>query len=419
MTGYNAFVGAERQRRLAFRSLRKLLVVCLVMAFCQEGTAYAARPELYYYPPPVQLVDGSLIASPLMISVDQITTSFPVVEEMAGVVIALPWSRLCPEELHCDFGLIDQVLSFWGSRGKKVVLGISTAGPPVKTIVEGHPVLVTETPEWVFKTVASYDGPAHSIGRIGTGPSDVVTVKFPEYWDDRFPTLFIRLIRELGYRYDGNPNLSYVRISTGLVGEDAPTPFGVDPAKAPGYTYAKWLRYSQTITDAYVAAFPHSRLEYDISYLPWGYTKGDAADKQATDAFMHGLERSRLLLAFNGLQPDAFVWLQRAEIPGFALNRVMHYLREHQQQSLPIGLEAIGPIMVPKMQDVGVLGQIFRGLHPQRLVLFGLDAGSVNYIRHGPNATNQSSIQWMAGRPQSLEDLGKLSVQLLEASQWD
>lgn len=410
----------RRRSRLVFRtSLHELIGLCLVVALCQHGRAYAARPALYYYPPPVELADGSVISSPLMISVDQMTISFPVVEEMTGVVIALPWSTLCPEQLHCDFGLIDQVLAYWGRRGKKVVLGISTAGPPFKAIVSGQKVLIAETPDWVFRTVASYDGPAHAIGRIGTGPSDIVTVKFPEYWDARFPPLFIHLIHELGRRYDGNPTLSTVRISTGLVGEDAPTPFGVNPAKAPGYTYAKWLRYSQTIRDAYAAAFPHTALEYDISYLPWGYANGDAAEKQLTDAFMHGLERSHLLLAFNGLQPDALVWLQHAEIPGFALNRVMHYLQQHQRRSLPIGVEAVAPIMVPKMQNIAALAHIFRDLHPQRLVLFGLDAGSVNDIRHGPNATNKSAIRWMAGRPQSLEELGKLSIQLLDACQWD
>jgi hypothetical protein len=407
---------AETNRRMT-RTRRLLLILfgCLAGAF--QWPAWADGPtrraEVYFYAPPYRLTDGSVISSPLTVAAEEITTQFPVIAEMDGVVLQLAWSQLCPQRNRCDFSIVDETLRFWGQRGKKVVLGISPAGPPVKTIRDGQPKLMSETPDWALSAVATYEAQSHPIGRIDGG--DPVTARFPEYWDERFAPLLIELVQALGRRYDGNPTLSYVRISTGLVGEDEPTPFGTHPERAPGYTFPKWLDYSRRIVDAYRAAFPHSMLEFDISFLPWGYAAGEERDKEATDAFVADLNRSGVFLAFNGLQGDALQWLQHAEIPGFALNRIMHYLAERRHNGLPIGLEAIGPMMVPKMQDIGSMAEIFRVLRPQRLVLFGLDAGSINYVRDGLGPNNSTSVQWMQGRPQSLRELGNLSLQLLDA----
>jgi len=105
-------------------------------------------PELYFYPPPYKLPNGSLSPSILTVAPEQITDLFPSVKEMDGVVLLVAWNQLCPRANSCDFSLIDRVLNYWGPRGKKVILSLSTMGLPVKVMVDGRERFLEETPEW-------------------------------------------------------------------------------------------------------------------------------------------------------------------------------------------------------------------------------------------------------------------------------
>ncbi|HUZ64016.1 MAG TPA: hypothetical protein VMU82_09950, partial [Acetobacteraceae bacterium] len=122
----------RRLRRWGFGAILWGAAACIAPA--SAGAAGFAPPQLFFYPPPYQLADGSLVASPVTVAAAQITTQFPRIREMSGVALLVYWSRLCPTAGRCDFSLIDKVLRYWGARGKKVVLGVATVGFPIKTM---------------------------------------------------------------------------------------------------------------------------------------------------------------------------------------------------------------------------------------------------------------------------------------------
>ncbi len=376
-----------------------------------QSQAEAARtPEIYFYPPPYRLADGTLAGSPLALGTDQLTTLFPDVKEMTGVVVMLPWSTVEPEEGHYDFSLIDTVLSYWKARNKKVVLGISTSGPPIKMIRDKTAYIQSETPAWVTTKVSSYQDEDESIGKIaGTGK---VHDTVPAYWDPRFAPFYTRLIQELGRRYDGNATLSYVRIGTGRVGEDFPTIYGAHPEKAPNYDPMKWITYSQQIVEAYEKAFPHSQLEFDLGWVAWIYSTGDGALKSAADHFMEGLIHDHVFVTFNGWQNQAIQWYRNAGKPGFGPNRIMFYLDQRRRSGQPIGLEALTPMFGPNMQETAKLAELAKALQPKRLVFFGIDAAGISFVRNGPSASTSTAQQWM--KDEKLKEMGLLSIRLLD-----
>lgn len=169
-----------------------VLVICLGL-ICSSVTHAQQRtpvPELYFYPAAYKLADGSLTGDILTVAPEQITTQFPVVREMSGVVMKLYWSELCPTANSCNFSIIDTALAYWGARNKKVVLQVSTMGPPIKVIENGNARFVTQTPSWVLQQVDTYPARAETLGQIKgfdneNGHSIVDTV-YPSYRDTRW-----------------------------------------------------------------------------------------------------------------------------------------------------------------------------------------------------------------------------------------
>lgn len=384
----------------------------LGVACSMGGPAAVAAPAVYFYPPPEALGNGDLVASPLTIALNQITDRFPVIDEMAGVVLMLPWSDIERAPARFDFGLADAAIRYWGARHLKVVLGVSTGGPPVMHWDDGHVLFRGEVPQWLSGDDTTY---AASVATIGHhGPATKIEARFPRYWNDAFFQSYAPLIAALGRHFDGNATLSYVRIATGLIGEDSPEPFGPHPEKAPGYRFAQWIAYSNKVVDAYEHAFPHSRLEFDLSFMPWGYTLGDAEDRRLADGFVERLRHDRIFIAFNGWQANALTWLRHADIAGPPLNRTLFTLREQRRLGLPLGLEAVGPMMVPAMQDEASVSAVAAALQPERIVFFGTDAAGIAHVRNGSTAQTATSERYMAGRPSSLAELGRLSIDLLQ-----
>ncbi len=129
------------QSRRQFCAIGKCLALSGIISFASPVVGAASplnyTPELYFYPPPYRLADGSLASSPLALGEDQLTALFPQIDEMSGVVVMVPWSSLAPVQGHYDFTLIDNVLKFWTARDKKIVLGVSTSGPPFKIVRDG------------------------------------------------------------------------------------------------------------------------------------------------------------------------------------------------------------------------------------------------------------------------------------------
>jgi hypothetical protein len=377
-------------------------------------------PELYFYPPPYKLPNGSLSPSILTVAAEQITDLFPSVKEMDGVVLLVAWNQLCPRPNACDFALIDRVLNYWGPRGKKVVLSLSTMGFPVKVMVEGKERFLEETPEWVLRDVRTY--PAHSptIGVIAgmdvsEGSSHVDTA-FPSHLDQRFLSHVSHVVQQLAAKYDGNPVISYVRIGTGLLGEDNPIPPSgaglLADQKIPGFTVASWLSYCDRITSIYLDAFHRSQLEFDISFLPAAYGRvATQTERIAIERFIQFLSDKRVFVAFNGLESADLEYLHATSGP--APVHALNFLRKAKQNGDRIGLEEVSPIVNPRMQNVSAMAEAVKSLGADRIVLFGIDAGAINFARNGANPTNASTVQFVTGQGKSPEATGREVEELL------
>jgi len=377
-------------------------------------------PELYFYPPPYKLPNGSLSPSILTVAPEQITDLFPSVKEMDGVVLLVAWNQLCPRANSCDFSLIDRVLNYWGPRGKKVILSLSTMGLPVKVMVDGRERFLEETPEWVLREVRTY--PAHSptIGVIAgmdvsEGSSHIDTA-FPSHLDERFLSHVSHAVQQLASKYDGNPVISYVRVGTGSLGEDNPIPPSgaglLADQKIPGFTVANWLSYCERVTSIYLDAFHRSQLEFDISFLPAAYGRiATPGERMAIEKFIRFLGDKRVFIAFNGLESADLEYLHATSGP--APVHALNFLRNSKQSGNRIGLEEVSPIVNPRMQNVSAMAETVKSLGADRIVLFGIDAGAINFARSGSNPTNASTVQFVTAQGKSADAVGHLVEDLL------
>lgn len=104
------------------------------------------------------------------------------------------WQFIEPEEQNYSWDLIDQALDTARSRGQKLLLRIAPYGTgPEKDVPDWYREMVGEN------TVFAYDNP---VNKWAVDPEDPRYVKY-----------FGGLIREMGERYDGHPDLEAVDLS--------------------------------------------------------------------------------------------------------------------------------------------------------------------------------------------------------------
>jgi hypothetical protein len=331
------------------------------------GHVAAGKPALFFYPPPFRPEGSRPLSSPQTLSVDQITTQFAEIPEMSGVVLMVYWSTLCPQAGSCDFALIDQTLDYWGRRGKKVVLAVATMGFPDRLSVNGTETLIGATPDWVLAQVHCY---TYASRVLGTGTAqEQISAAFPDFRDPRFVALVSDLVGQLARRYDGNPAIWRVRISTGMMAEDNPL-VGPPRHPMPGYAESQWLDYCSQIARAFIANFRQTGLEFDIGRLSYMWTEGDSRDKAAVDGFLDVLFQHRALLAFDGLSGRSEPRLQGKEYLTNGEARSLRFIKEYGERGGRIALEAIGPLSAPLMQNLTSVQQALRLLRPDCVVFF-------------------------------------------------
>jgi hypothetical protein len=342
----------------------------------------AGLPALFFYPAPITLEDESVLSSPLTIEATQITTSFPKIKEMSGVALLVYWSKLCPERNSCDFSIINQVLNYWQQANKKVVLGVATIGFPVKTFIAGKALFQDATPGWVLADAGSYQFRTRTLGKIG-GQGEI-EAPFPQFWQGSFLHDTKQLVDQLA-RFDGNPTISQVRISTGLMTEDNPMVGHVNQPM-PGYSEEEWLEYCEEVTALYLNAFHRTQLEFDVGRILVAYDRGSPSFRGQVDGFLQQLRDRHVFLAYDGLRSESLTDLHATDSmrgPSLALQ----WVRQSIQSGAGGGLEG-APLISNKMDDVGAIAAVVRELHPQRLILWSTEAGSLNYLRKGPNPEN-------------------------------
>ncbi len=145
----------------------------------------------------------------------------------------LYWSQIEPTEGEIDFAQLDGLLAKAHASGQKLALRIMCVGTDRNTI---------HVPTWLR------DGgcPGFEFQYGGEGP----TRWAPDMDDPRFQGPHLRLIKALGERYDGHPDLDLVDIgSVGLWGEWHMSSTGVE--------MPTW-ETRQAIIDAWCDAFPRT-----------------------------------------------------------------------------------------------------------------------------------------------------------------
>ena len=344
--------------------------------------------HLYFYPPAYRFQDGRALDSPQTVSTAQITTEFPEIHEMNGVVLMIYWSTLCPHKGTCDFKIIDETISYWAQRGKKIVLDVATIGFPIRKLSNGVETIQNATPDWVLAKVRNYKFKTRVLGVNSAQRIDGV---FPDFRDSAFVSEVDKLTRMLGI-YDGNVAISQIRIATGMMGEDNPM-VGSLSAPLAGYKEQMWLDYCRAITNNFIRVFHQSELEFDIGRLSWMYAVGGPTDKGLVDEFVNYLANHRIMLAFDGLGSQFRKLNDDGQFEKNGIARSAYYLKLFKRQGLRVGLEAIGPMASAQMQDADEILMAIKDINTDRLVFFQDMAALVNYDRYGKNKANQPMIQ--------------------------
>jgi hypothetical protein len=384
----------------------------LSIAFPSEGRT---APSLYAYPAPYVLADGSYLSSIVTVAPEMATTLMPRIQDLEGIVLLVSWSSLCPTAQTCDFSLIDETLAYWGQRGKKVILGLSTMGPAIKSL-SGGAHFVNETPAWVLSGVQTYTAQLTPLGwlpnlPVGENGIPYVPTQVPVYNDPRFIAYVADVVQQLGRRYAGNPILSYVRISLGKLGEDnviPPEGNGLVAIQAvPGYSLSGYLAYCEQLTQIYENAFPDTQLEIDIGVLADSYAVIATPDeKVAIDSYFQSLALNHVFMAFNGLGAAP-----AATAPSLAALAKMRIMGEQ------VGLEEIASVTNPLMQNISVVGQTLAEVQPARLVLFGVDVGGLEYsLKPVPTPKTVTSLQWMASQRMPVGQAAAFDIAILDAA---
>ena len=335
------------------------------------------------------------MSSPVTFSADQIGPAFPVVDDMAGVALLVTWSQLCPTEDRCDYSLIDSALDYWGARGKQVVIGVATVGFPYR-IANAAARVADATPGWVLDEVATYRSSSLVLGQRTR-----VQARFPFYSDPKFLAEVSALVAQLG-RYDGHPGIAQIRISTGLLTEDNPSPAGLD-YMIPGFGDQEWLIYCRGMADLFRHTFIKTQLEFDIGRLAIAHDDGSHLTKVAIDAFMQSLIASHVMIAFNGLRSTTITALRRTDElalgPSDGVSYALRILQQARRKGDGTGLEFFAPSTDPTMQDRAAILSVVRELNPSRIVVFSTEAAMVQYQRGAHSKSEGDAMAWIRSQP--------------------
>lgn len=118
------------------------------------------------------------------------------------------WCDIEPEEGKYNWKSVDNAINSFATKGKKFAFGIKCASTSTN--------IKYVTPKWVFDAGANYIEKDVSFWITG----QVTAQAIPDWTDKIFLEKLNNFIEELGKRYDGNPNISYIDIrSYGNYGE--------------------------------------------------------------------------------------------------------------------------------------------------------------------------------------------------------
>ncbi len=221
------------------------------------------------------------------------------------IAFSIPWSVLEPREgefawKHPDWeGCIDS----WVAAGFKVALQVRGMGTLGTCYDDG-------TPQWVFdagarrvdEEIAAYRG-THLLNDIpehSTAP-----IRYPVYWDEVYLDKVRNLVRALGTRYNGRPEIEYISIGhLGRWGEmhiahHSP----LQPWREAGLSITNYCSAYRSIMDFYRASFPDTELSQEIGTIAFGERPGDRDlydFREFAELFGYAADRA-VILKFDGV----------------------------------------------------------------------------------------------------------------------
>jgi hypothetical protein len=271
------------------------------------------------------------------------------------------WREIEPKDGAPDFAMLDDLLARARKAGQKLALRVMVVGSGA----------AVETPDWVRDAGAKgfdyeYDGKKHW---------------FPDFTDPVFKQKHYALIRALGKRYDGHPDLELVDIgSVGMWGE-----WNMSGVKDPATGKAAPLPPAEAqneIIDAWCAAFP----------------KTPKAILIASDV---GMARAAGDKGGYGWRADCF-----GDVGGFSKtwNHMDHYYRQQVKKAKAEDVWKTAPVAFESCWDIRKW--VDSGWNLRTIFDYGLDL-------HASYLNNKSAPLPDVARPEVERFLRKLGYRLV------
>ena len=297
-------------------------------------------------------------------AVHQLALSSPL---FTAVITPCWWSLVEPRESQYRFDLLDQQLSYWDARQKKVILSPCAAGFPMPAQLETGAATpnappVAETPAWVMKRCQTHSYLSRVFHREnGVVKETAAPVDLAAFWDPKFYQPYQAFIRALGAKYDHDPRVGIVRIGMGMMNEEKPN-VRRGRALPIGYTNQRWYDYCRLIVQTYAEAFPDKELEGCLVWAPYEYTDTKDNGRAEVLSLLAEMRKDHVVLGYTGWDATDPAKFDPPSNP----NRIWDLLRLYHRQGGDVAFETAGWITKPTLQDTQTMlkwAQILRPVH--------------------------------------------------------
>ncbi|MFA5689820.1 MAG: beta-galactosidase [Kiritimatiellales bacterium] len=326
-----------------------------------------------------------------------LTTLFPDIEEIDGMMLIIYWSLIEPEPGVYRWEIIDEVIDYWKERGKSVAICIAPWAIPV-AFSDAWGGIQDAFPVWARADVKHYNSEHITMGNLYTNTPK--PLKIPLFLDAKYQEYLTRLITEFGKRYDGNPAISFVRIGIGHIGEEVfpVTSAGrsslywtqeiFDAAADDGATVETWYDYCLWLSEQYRLAFKTTPLSINMILAGYLYKKETGEYMQANRLLNYCLIH-RIMMGNNGLSDVTLSDIENMEQSPRA---TYWLLKQYSDAGFPVETEMKSPPQTEGGTDADSMLQAVRLVKPRYINLFGPHIGVIKAYRD-PEYRN-TSVDW-------------------------
>ncbi len=218
----------------------------------------------------------------IYVFLDNLNTDPAVYPHVVGGHMSFFWSDIELADDYFEWQPVENWINAQTALGKPVILKFP--------LYDGRCCGGMRTPRWLMwrneETVVR---------------CDALNWPIPRYWHPEFLAEYDEFIRAVAARYDNDPRVAAVEVSTGIFGEAKPADNSDWPCLLQaGLTATKWIETSKRILDRFAAAFAHKPLLYQFAPVYNPQNESVAQRKELTDyAAALGIG-----LKHNGLTPD-------------------------------------------------------------------------------------------------------------------